>query len=129
MKFSTYNHVKLHIVFFMLLAAITISSCRTAKKIQAAVAKKDTVSVNITNASAEDSILVIKHALTNVHSKENDFKTFSAKIKVDFQNGKGNQPNITAYVRILKDSLINESFSGYINNYDTRTFTSKWLSP
>ena len=120
MKFSTYNHVKLPVVFFMLLAAITISSCRSAKKIQAAVAKKDTVSVNITNASAEDSILVIKHALTNVHSKENDFKTFSAKIKVDFQNGKGNQPNITAYVRILKDSLI--WVSGYATVFNIEAF-------
>ena len=120
MKFSTYNHVKLPVVFFMLLAAITISSCRSAKKIQAAVAKKDTVSLSITHASAEDSILVIKHALADVHSKEYDFKTFSAKIKVDFQNGKGNQPNITAYVRILKDSLI--WVSGYATVFNIEAF-------
>ena len=120
MKFNTYNYVKLHIVFLILLAAITISSCRTAKKIQAAVAKKDTVSVNITHASAADSLLVIKNAIAHVHSKENDFKTFSAKIKVDFQNGKGNQPNITAYVRILKDSLI--WVSGYATVFNIEAF-------
>lgn len=120
MKFSTYNQIKRLTVFFMLLSAITISSCRTAKKIQAAVAKKDTVSVNITNASAADSISVIKRALANVHSKENDFKTFSGKIKVDFQNGKGNQPNITAYVRILKDSLI--WVSGYATVFNIEAF-------
>ena len=120
MKFSINNHVKLPLVFFTLVVAISVSSCRTAKKIQAAVAKKDTVSLSITNSSAEDSILVIKHALADVHSKENDFKTFSAKIKVDYQNGKGNQPNITVYVRILKDSLI--WVSGYATVFNIEAF-------
>ena len=59
---------------FLLLAILTsVSSCKTAKKIQAAVAKKDTVSVHITNPSTDDSILVIKNALAEVHSKEKDF--------------------------------------------------------
>lgn len=107
-------------VVFTLLAAISISSCRTAKKIQAAVAKKDTVSVHITNTSAEDSILVIKNALADVHSKENDFKTFSAKLKVEYQDSKGKQPNITAYVRVLKDSLI--WISGYATVFNIEAF-------
>ena len=48
------------------------------------------------------------------------FKTFSAKIKVDYQNSKGNQPNITAYVRILKDSLI--WISGYATVFNIEAF-------
>ena len=120
MKYSINKYFKIRLLYFALLVAITISSCKTAKKIQTAVAKKDTVSVLITNASAHDSLLVIKKALADVHKKEMDFKTFSAKIKVDYQNSKGNPPNITAYVRLLKDSLI--WVSGYATVFNIEAF-------
>jgi hypothetical protein len=101
-------------------AGLSASSCKTAKKIQTAVAKKDTVSVVITNTSTEDSLKVIKTAMDDVRSHKMDFKTFSAKVKVDYQNNKGNQPNITAYVRILKDSLI--WVSGYATVFNIEAF-------
>jgi outer membrane lipoprotein-sorting protein len=94
MIFNLNKSAQLSFVFFTLVAALTISSCKTAKKIQASVAKKDTVSVHITNQSADDSILVVKKALEQVHKTENDFKTFSAKMKVEYQDSKGKQPNI-----------------------------------
>jgi hypothetical protein len=116
-----YNkNVQLRLVVFSLLAVLSVSSCKTAKKIQTAVAKKDTVTVNIANPSAEDSMLVIKKALAEVHTRENDFKTFSAKVKVDYQSSKGNQPNITAYIRIIKDSLI--WISGYATVFNIEAF-------
>lgn len=120
MKFNISCQFGLRLIIFSLLATITTSSCRTAKKIQASVAKKDSVSVRINNSSTDDSMLMVKNVLTNVHSKEIDFKTFSAKIKVDYQNSKGNQPNITAYVRIIKDSLI--WVSGYATVFNIEAF-------
>ena len=120
MIFVYNKNVQLRLVVFSLLAILSASSCKTAKKIQTAVAKKDTVTVNIANPSAEDSILVIKKALADVHKRENDFKTFSAKVKVDYQSSKGNQPNITAYVRIIKDSLI--WISGYATLFNIEAF-------
>jgi hypothetical protein len=120
MKFNIIYQFSARLIIFSVFAAITASSCRTAKKIQASVSKKDSVSVRITNSSADDSILMVKNVLTNLHSKEIDFKTFSAKIKVDYQNSKGNQPNITAYVRILKDSLI--WISGYATVFNIEAF-------
>lgn len=120
MKFNISYQFGLRLIIFSLLATITASSCRTAKKIQASVAKKDSVSVRINNSSTDDSMLMVKNVLTNVHSKEIDFKTFSAKIKVDYQNSKGNQPNITAYVRIIKDSLI--WVSGYATVFNIEAF-------
>ena len=111
--------IKLPAILFI--AAFAVSSCRTAKKIQASVAKKDTVSVKITNSTSDrDSILTVKKALANVRAKANDFKTFSAKLKVEFQDSKGKQPNITAYVRILKDSLI--WISGYATVFNIEAF-------
>ena len=107
-------------IFFVLLFITIASSCRTAKKIQTAVAKKDTVSVTITNFSREDSLKVITNAMAEVRQSKMDFKTFSAKVKVDYQNNKGNQPNITAYIRILKDSLI--WVSGYATIFNIEAF-------
>ncbi len=105
----------------ILLAALSATSCKSTKKIQAAVAKKDTVSVKITNTTSDrDSILMVKKALANVHSKENDFKTFSAKVKVQYQDSKGKQPNITAYIRIIKDSLI--WISGFATVFNIEAF-------
>ena len=118
--FNMLLNTKLFVVFFAMIAIIEMSSCRTAKKIQATIAKKDTVSLKITNTSAEDSIIVVKNALIDVHKKEHIFKTFSAKIKVEFQDSKGKQPNITAYVRILKDSLI--WISGYATVFNIEAF-------
>jgi hypothetical protein len=69
MKYSIYKYLKRTLVYFILLVAMSISSCKTAKKIQTAVAKKDTVSLMITNTSAHDSLLVIKKALEDVHNK------------------------------------------------------------
>jgi hypothetical protein len=120
MIFNINKNIKWGLGFFTMVFVFFVSSCKTAKKIQSDVAKKDTVSVVIANPSAEDSILVIKNALAKVHSKDNDFKTFSAKIKVDYQNSKGNQPNITAYVRIIKDSLI--WISGYATVFNIEAF-------
>lgn len=116
-----YKNRKLVLVFAAMLAMMAMSSCRTAKKIQASIAKKDTVSIKITNTSTNnDSIIVVKNVLADVHKKEHVFKTFSAKIKVEFQDSKGKQPNITAYVRILKDSLI--WISGYATVFNIEAF-------
>jgi hypothetical protein len=105
------------------LAAVTVmlffGSCKSTRKIQAAISKKDTTSVLIRNASAEDSVAVIKSALSGIRTKETDFKTFSAKIKVEYQDSKGKQA-ITAYVRMIKDSVI--WISGYATVFNIEAF-------
>ena len=120
MNMVLYKNLKLLVVFIAILTIAVAPGCRTAKKIQASIAKKDTISIKITNSSANDSILVVKNALADVHKKEHVFKTFSGKIKVEFQDSKGKQPNITAYVRILKDSLI--WISGYATVFNIEAF-------
>jgi hypothetical protein len=103
-------------VFFMLFAG----SCKTAKKIQASVDKKDTTSVHIKNTFEDDSLRLIKTAVSDVHKRRIEFKTFSAKMKVEYEDVKGKQPNITAYVRIIKDSLI--WISGYATVFNIEAF-------
>ncbi len=120
MMMAKNKYALLQIIAFVMMALISFESCRSAKKIQASVSKKDSVSVHIVNSSADDSILLVKKVLEDVHKKEKDFKTFSAKMKVEYQDSKGKQPNITAYVRILKDSII--WISGYATVFNIEAF-------
>jgi uncharacterized protein DUF4292 len=119
-KFRINNVGILAIFTLVLLITQSLTSCKTAKKIQASIDKKDTTSIHITNTSAEDSLKVIKNEMNALHKKQIDFKTFSAKIKVEYEDSKGKQPNITAYVRILKDSLI--WISGYATVFNIEAF-------
>ncbi|MEJ7589569.1 MAG: DUF4292 domain-containing protein [Ferruginibacter sp.] len=119
MTFSKYHTGSISLFFFA--AVITCAaSCKTAKKIQASIDKKDSTSVHIRNPLRDDSTLLIKNAMNEIHKKQLDFKTFSAKIKVEYEDTKGKQPNITAYVRILKDSLI--WISGYATVFNIEAF-------
>jgi Domain of unknown function (DUF4292) len=120
MKFPNYNTGYLSAFIFSVLTALGAVSCKTAKKIQASIDKKDTTSVHIKNPYTDDSMLVIKNAMEDIHKKQITFKTFSAKIKVEYEDSKGKQPNITAYVRILKDSLI--WISGYATVFNIEAF-------
>ncbi len=103
---------------FLLLIAST--SCKSTKKIQAAMIKKDSTSVKITNQAELDSLAMIRNVLNDVKAKYIDFKTFSAKIKVEYEDNKGKQPNITAYVRMVKDSAI--WISGYATVFNIEAF-------
>lgn len=67
---------------------------------------KDTTAVVITNRSNADSLLMLRKTYDDLLNSRIDFKTFSAKIKVDYEDSKGKQPDVNAYVRIFKDSLI-----------------------
>jgi hypothetical protein len=83
--------------------------CHTTRKvagIHTAISKKDTCGALIVRNAERDSILMVHQTLNNLQSKRIDFKTFSGKIKVEYEDSHGKQPNITAYVRIIKDSLI-----------------------
>ena len=72
----------------IVLAMLLFSSCKSTKKIQAAISKKDTTSVHITNQAELDSIATIRNVLTEIHGKRPEYKTFSAKIRA----GPGAEP-------------------------------------
>lgn len=93
---------------FLLIISISLSifSCRTARKFQTAITKKDTSAVVLTHQPEIDSILQVKKTMDNIRMRHIDFNTFSAKIKVEYEDSRGKQPNITAYVRMIKDSVI-----------------------
>jgi len=103
---------------------IIFGSCKSTKTIQAAISKKDTTSVHISSGTSnEDSLNIIRSAVADLRKKHIDFKTFSAKIKVDYEDSKGKQPGITAFVRMIKDSVI--WISGYATVFNIEAFRAK----
>lgn len=96
--------------FFILLSSIVLlASCRSTKKIQTAISsKKDTlVVVNpASDAAKKDTAQLIQTALDRMDSNYIDFRTFSAKIKVDYTGGDGKKYDVNANIRMYKDSAI-----------------------
>lgn len=90
-----------------MVAALT--SCRSTRKIQTVIAKRDTLQVprvDSTIKMKEDSIRFMNEILTGIQKNRIDVKTFTAKVKVDFVGKDGKKSDFTATVRILKDSAI-----------------------
>ena len=107
-------------LFFLIGILVVQSSCRTAKKIQVAISKNDTAALVVTDSKALDSMKALQGVIADIQKSQIDFKTFTAKIKVEYQDSKGKQPNITAYTRMLKDSLI--WISGYATVFNVEAF-------
>jgi hypothetical protein len=92
-------------VFFAILI-FSVISCKTVKQINKAIAPKDSSNITIIDQSKLDSIMMVKKTIENLNRNYIDFKTFNAKIKVQYQDSKGKNQDVTAIVRIMKDSAI-----------------------
>ncbi len=95
-------------IFLFLITVILLSvfiSCRSTKKLQTAINKKDTV-ITVKNIPSPDSLNAGKQLLGTLSSNRINFKTFSAKIKVEYEDSKGKKPDVTANMRMHKDSII-----------------------
>lgn len=120
------NHKKSMKNFFYLigiLILIVFASCRSTKKIQKIITTpphKDTTQIvaTVSEDLKADSIKFIHNAFQKIQNNRIDFKTFSAKIKVHYQASDGKDNDFTAYVRILKDSLIWVRISSTIIDYE-----------
>ena len=84
-----------------------ISSCRSTKKLQTAISRKDTQLV-VTPAPVDsvDSLNGASDVLKSLARNKINFTTFSAKIKVQYEDYKGKQPDFNAFVRLYKDSVL-----------------------
>ena len=85
----------------------SMASCRSTKKIQTAISKKDTSTiVNTARDSHADSLRYIQQVYTGIQNNRIDFNTFSAKVKVDFEGNDGKKSDFNAFIRMRKDSLL-----------------------
>ena len=104
-----------------MLMIVLAASCKSAKKIQTAITKTktDTTQMTIVDNSHADSIVVIHDLMNKLNSNRiANFKTFSAKVKVDYRDKEGEQPELTVFIRMRKDSIIWISVNATIFSYE-----------
>ena len=98
--------------FFWLLVPVvfaglfSLGSCRSTKRIQTAMAKRDTTQIVPVVDGKADSMRFIHEIYQAIERNRIDFNTFSAKVKVDFSGDDGRKRDFTAAIRIKKDSVI-----------------------
>jgi hypothetical protein len=117
----------IRIVFFLAVAGYFLSSCRSTRKIQTAIAKKDTVLVagDSIIRSGEDSLAVIRRAYENTQKNKINYITFAAKVNVDYQGTDGKKYDVNANLRMYKDSVIWISITAILGIEGLRAYITK----
>lgn len=111
-----------------IVTAVTLCSCHSTKKIQEAITtKKDTVVMvkKPTSNPHEDSMNFIRANYMSLKTNNIDYTSFSAKIDVDYEDADGKKNNVTAHVRMLKDSVIWVSITGLLGIEGLRVLITK----
>ena len=94
-------------LLILFIAMVVMASCRSTRKIQTAIAKKDTSTVSMRDdAARNDTLRMIRSTLNRMDSSRLNFTSFTAKIKVDYEGGDGKKNDLNANVRMYKDSII-----------------------
>jgi hypothetical protein len=96
-------------IFVFAVLIVLLAACRSTKKIQTAIAKKDSVAVVTPPPGGDkrnDTVQWIRSTLGKLDSNKIDFKTFSGKLNVDYTGGDGKKYNVNANIRMYKDSAI-----------------------
>jgi hypothetical protein len=113
-------------ILFIATVALMVISCRSTRKIQTAIAKKDSIQATTTPGhSAEDSVVVIRETLAKMKAATIDFTTFSAKINVDYQGTDGKKYDVNANLRMYKDSAIWISITAILGIEGLRAYITK----
>ena len=95
----------MRILFILNIFVLALVSCKPTKKIQTAIIKKDTIGVTVDNAR-EDSVRFIKETYRGLIANHINYKTFSAKLNVDYIDADDKKYNVNANLRMHKDSII-----------------------
>lgn len=113
----------------MILLATVCYSCRSTKKIQTAISKKDTTSTVVLppvhDTRHEDSLAFIHENYRQIQNKVIDFTTFSAKVDVDYEEMDGKSYNVNAHIRMYKDSVIWISVTAILGIEGLRAYISR----
>ena len=109
--------MKLFVLSCVAVFSISLTQCKSGRTITKAIAPRDTSTV-IESKSKVDSINLINSTKEIIKKNFIDFKTFSAKIKLEIDDSKGKKPDLVANLRMIKDSAIWISISASILNIE-----------
>jgi hypothetical protein len=107
-----------YILAFITISFVLGTSCRPTKKITTAISKKDTAQVILVDSLKRDSMVFIHNVLDQLQKNRIDYKTFSAKMKVEYTDKEGKGPDLTVFARIIKDSAIWLSINATVFSYE-----------
>lgn len=113
-------------LLLIIIAAISVlTSCHSTRKIQTAIAKKDTTEIKPPVQNGEDSAAFIKENYSKIKAQKISFTTFSAKMDVDYVGGDGKKENVNATLRMYKDSVIWIAITGLFGIEGLRAIITK----
>lgn len=91
----------------LIVIAGLLTQCGSAKKIQSAIARKDSTTVASPSVDTRmDSLRYIREVYGEIKKNHIDFTSFSAKMKVVFEGNDGKRNDFNAFLRMHKDSVI-----------------------
>jgi hypothetical protein len=94
------------LVLFIAVIAL-MASCRSARTIGKAVGKKDTTAqIAIVPRAEVDTQQLIRKTLQQVVNNRINYRTFNAKVAVDYRGTDGKEYGVNASVKMYKDSII-----------------------
>ena len=97
----------MRILIVLSIFLVGLISCKPTKKIQTAInTKKDTTSAVVPDHAKEDSIRFIKTVYDGIRANYINYKTFSAKVNIDYVDADDKKYNVNANLRMYKDSTI-----------------------
>jgi hypothetical protein len=91
---------------FIALSIVVLASCRSTKKIQTAISKKDTSAKVVIDGNKSDTVIFIKNTLNKIIAGRVQYTSFNAKVNVDYKGTDGKNYNVNANIRMYKDSAI-----------------------
>lgn len=116
--------IRVSIVFIV--TVLVFSSCRSTKKIQTAISKRDSTAVVVLpNDGRSDTLKFLHEAYQKLLANRLDFTTFSAKVNVDYHGSDGKKYDVNVFVRLYKDSLAWFSVNGALGIEGMRVLIDK----
>ena len=117
----------MRIILVLTIAVCLMASCRSTRKIQTAITKKDSTQGAITTpvSSGEDTAAIIGEAITRLNAGIIHYTTLSAKINVDYQGTDGKKYDVNANLRMYKDSAIWISITAIFGIEGMRAYITK----
>src|SRR5437762_11861 len=109
----------------IIIFVILLSSCRSTRKIQTAISKKDTAVGVVSGNAHEDTVQFIHDTYAGILKNHIDFKTFSAKINIDYVDADDKNYNVNANLRMYKDSAIWISITAIFGIEGLRVYITK----
>jgi hypothetical protein len=100
-------------LFFLFLSCL-LTACRTTKQINKVIQPKTNPVDAILQKAREDSIQHVYQTYHSFQSRKIDFQTFQSKIKIESFGANGKNQDITAVIKMVKDSAIWVSLSATI---------------